>query len=114
MVQGFRSAGGFVGQVVRPAAVGVDGGEVPDEASREQQRCDGEVLAVRLRDVGAISTRFAQRNRGRKPPARHAWPPVLQFAREVPGHTLVLQSSRHTPCAVTSERHTECAYYLLL
>ncbi len=52
--QGARSAAGLIRQIVGPAAVGVDGVEMTDQGTRQQDRGDGEVFVVGPRQATAI------------------------------------------------------------
>jgi hypothetical protein len=60
-VQRFRTAVGFVGQVVGPSTVSINGMKVRDESSGKEKRDDGEILIMRTCDMGAIGASFSQR-----------------------------------------------------
>src|SRR5262249_8347225 len=56
--QGARAAAGLVAEVVRPAAVGVDAVEVTQQAPRQQQRGDREVLVMGAGQVRTVNVRL--------------------------------------------------------
>ncbi len=68
-VEGAVAAAGLVGEVVGPAAVGVNGVEVAQQPARQEQRGDGEVLVVAERQPAAVGPRPRQVER-RVPPPR--------------------------------------------
>src|SRR5262249_27719523 len=50
-----RAAAGLIGQVVSPAAIGIDIVKIAGEVPREQQRGDSEVLVVPASETAAIA-----------------------------------------------------------
>jgi DNA-binding transcriptional LysR family regulator len=60
----FRSTAGFVGEIVGPAAIGVNGVKMAQQRPRQQRRGDGEVLVVTSSQAATINLGLGARGRG--------------------------------------------------